>query len=118
MLNTQIFKQHKNSSKLSYLGTRLQNSSNPVRYSLHFDEKKTVSAHGTCSGLTIPARTCMSREAAHKRKRLIVQYSGFLTCYKFRNELMSTEVPLYFIHIYSWIFILGQRIYSRLDAYI
>ena len=54
----------------SYLGSRLQNSSNPVL--ANFDQKKYVSALSACSGLVTLARTCMSHNATRKRKCFII----------------------------------------------
>ena len=60
---------------LSHLGTRqLQNLSKPILVTLWQEEN--ASALGACSGLVALARTCMSHDTSHKRKRFIVWCSG------------------------------------------
>ena len=81
----------------SYLTTcGLQNSSNPEL--IPFWQGKNVSALSPCSGLIILARTCMSHDAIPQEnmphRSVLV---GLGTHHEFQNELMSTEVPLYFL---------------------
>ena len=56
--------------------------------------KTCFGTFGTCSGLIVLARTCMSQHAAPQEKtRHRSELVGFSTCPKFQTELTSTEVP-------------------------